>query len=282
MSASTAEMHPGSEVRAGMVVGDVPRFLALTWTLAVTDWKLRFYGSALGYLWQLVRPFAFFGVIYVVFTEIVGLGNDIPNYGVYILFALVLFNFFAEVTNACVQSLVARENLLRKVSFPRLAIPMSVTLAGLFNLIGTLLAVFVFAIGNGIYPTFSWLELIVLVVLLSMFASGVGMVLSVLYVRFRDVQPIWEVFTQILFYASPILYVSTLVDECCQRPYLANPLAAILAQMRSAVIDPTAPSAAVAIGGWVRLLIPLAVVIGVFAFGFWLFNREAPKIAEHL
>ncbi len=104
--------------------------MRLTWTLAVTDWKLRFYGSVLGYLWQLVRPFAFFGVIYVVFTQIVGLGDDVPNYGVYILFALVLFNFFSEVTNGCVTSLMARENLLRKISFPRLAIPMAVTLAG--------------------------------------------------------------------------------------------------------------------------------------------------------
>jgi ABC-2 type transport system permease protein len=277
MNASASSLRGGE-----LLSGGASRFFALTWTLAVTDWKLRFYGSVLGYLWQLVRPFAFFGVIYVVFTQIVGLGDDIPNYGVYILFSLVLFNFFAEVTTGCVQSLVSRENLLRKVSFPRLAIPMSVTLAGLFNLVGTLLAVFVFAIGNGIYPTFSWLELIVLVVLLAMLSSGVGMLLSVLYVRYRDVQPIWEVLTQILFYASPILYVSTLVDECCQRPYVAQPLAAILTQMRHAIIDPTAPGVAEAIGGAPRLLIPLGLTFLAFGLGLWIFNREAPKIAEHL
>lgn len=259
-----------------------PRFLALTWTLAVTDWKLRFYGSVLGYFWQLVRPFAFFGVIYVVFTEIIGLGDDVPNYGVYILFALVLFNYFSEVTNGCVQSLTARENLLRKISFPRLAIPMSITLAGLFNLIGTLLAVFVFALINGIYPNVRWLELPVLILLLSLFSCGVGMILSVMYVRFRDVQPIWEVVTQILFYASPILYVSTIIDECCQRPYVAQPLAAVLTEMRYAIIDPTAPDAAEAIGGWDRLLIPLVLILAIFAFGLWLFNREAPTIAERL
>jgi ABC-2 type transport system permease protein len=277
VNATAGEVRP-----SGMVVGDFSRFLALTWTLAVTDWKLRFYGSVLGYLWQLVRPFAFFGVIYVVFTQIVGLGDDVPNYGVYILFSLVLFNFFSEVTNGCVISLVSRENLLRKVSFPRLAIPMSVTLAGLFNLAGTLLAVFGFAVGNGIYPDFSWLELVLLVLLLAMLACGVGMLLSVLYVRYRDVQPIWEVLTQILFYASPILYVGTLVDDCCQRPYVAQPIAAILTQMRNAVIDPSAPSAATAIGGSVRLLIPLGLIFGLFGLGLWFFNREAPKIAEHL
>ena len=84
--------------------------LSLTWTLAVTDWKLRFYGSVLGYVWTLARPFAFFGVIYVVFTEIASVGGEIENYGVYILFGLVLFSFFAETTGNCVTCLVdARE-----------------------------------------------------------------------------------------------------------------------------------------------------------------------------
>jgi ABC-2 type transport system permease protein len=275
----TAHAHRSGEV---LVVGDFRRFLALTWTLAITDWKLRFYGSILGYVWQLARPFAFFGVIYVVFTQIVDLGDQIKNYGVYILFALVLFTFFAEVTNGCVRSLVDRENLLRKVSFPRLAIPMSVTTTGLLNLGGTLVAVFIFATASGVYPDWSWFELPVLVFLLAVFASGVGMILSVLYVRYRDVEPIWEVTTQILFYGSPVLYVSTLVDECCQRPYVAQPLATLMTEMRHAIVDPTAPDAATAIGGAYRLLLPLMVIFGAFALGLWLFNREAPRIAEHL
>jgi ABC-2 type transport system permease protein len=269
-------------ITGGIVVGDFRRFLGLTWTLALTDWKLRFYGSVLGYLWQLARPFAFFGVIYVVFTQIVDLGDQIKNYGVYILFSLVLFNFFAEVTNGCVRSLVARENLLRKISFPRLAIPMSVTLTGLFNLGGTLVAVFVFAVASGVYPDLGWLELIPLVALLALLSSGIGMLLSVLFVHYRDIEPIWEVITQILFYASPVLYVSTLVDECCQRPYTSQPLAAIMAEMRHAVVDGTAPDVATALGGAVRLLIPLSIIVGLFLLGLWAFNREAPRIAEHL
>jgi ABC-2 type transport system permease protein len=264
------------------VVGDFHRFLALTWTLALTDWKLRFYGSVLGYVWQLARPFAFFGVIYVVFTQIVDLGDEIKNYGVYILFSLVLFNFFAEVTNACVRSLVSRENLLRKISFPRLAIPMAITLTGLFNLGGTLVAVFVFATVSGVYPDAGWLELIPLIFLLALLSSGVGMLLSVLFVRYRDVEPIWEVVTQVLFYASPVLYVTTLVDPCCRTAYTAQPLASIMAQMRHAIVDDTAPDLASALGGSVRILVPLTVIFGAFALGLWAFNREAPRIAEYL
>jgi ABC-2 type transport system permease protein len=275
----SAESRP---ITGGIVVGDFRRFLELTWTLALTDWKLRFYGSVLGYVWQLARPFAFFGVIYVVFTQIVDLGDDIKNYGVYILFALVLFSFFAEVTGGCVRALVTRDNLLRKISFPRLAIPMSVTLTGLFNLCGTLLAVFIFAVASGVYPDAGWLALVPLILLLAILSSGVGMLLSVLFVHYRDVEPIWEVITQILFYASPILYVSTLVPECCQRPFTAQPLAAIMTEMRHAIIDSSAPDIVTALGGTVRLLVPLTVIFGSFALGLWAFNREAPRIAEHL
>ncbi len=129
------------------------RFWNLTWTLAVTDFKLRFYGSVLGYVWTLARPFLFFGVIYFVFTEIVGLDKNVPNYGVYILFALVLFQFFAEATGNCVNALVTRESMLRKMRFPRLVIPLAVVLTALFNLGMTLIAVFIFAIASGVYPT---------------------------------------------------------------------------------------------------------------------------------
>jgi ABC-2 type transport system permease protein len=275
----TAHSHQAGQAE---VIGELRRFYALTWTLAVTDWKLRFYGSILGYVWQLARPFAFFGVIYVVFTQIVDLGDQIKNYGVYILFAFVFFNFFSEVTNGCVRSLVARENLLRKISFPRLAIPMSVTLTGLFNLCGTLVAVFIFATASGVYPDWGWLELPVLVVLMAVLSCGIGMILSILFVRYRDVEPIWEVVTQILFYASPVLYVSTLVDDCCQRSYVAQPLATILTEMRHAVVDASAPSVATAIGGVYRLALPLAFIFGIFGIGLWFFNRQAPRIAEHL
>jgi ABC-2 type transport system permease protein len=258
------------------------RIWALTWTLGATDWKLRFYGSVLGYVWSLVRPFAFFGVVYVVFTEIAGVGDGIRNYGVYILFAMVLFQFFGEVTNMCLTSLMSRENLLRKMRFPRIVIPLSVALTALMNLGMTLVAVVVFALLSGVEPGWGWLELPVIVVLLTALALGIGMLLSVLYVRFRDIQPIWEVFTQILFYGSPVLYVATMVPGDWQRAYLANPIASLLTELRHAVVDPSATPVWEAIGGAPRLLIPLAVIVTALALGCWAFAREAPRIPERL
>jgi ABC-2 type transport system permease protein len=261
---------------------DLRRFWSLTYTLAATDFKLRFFGSALGYVWTLARPFAFFGVVYFVFTEIANVGDAVKNYGVYILYGLVLFGFFAETTGACVTSLIARENLLRKMRFPRIVVPLSVVLTALFNLGMTMVAVFIFTIANGIWPTWSWLELVPLVALLALLATGVGMLLSVLFIRFRDVQPIWEVGTQMLFYASPVLYVATMVPENIQRPYLSNPIAAILTQVRHAIVDPTAPSLATAIGDPIRMLVPLGVVALAFGLGLYVFVRRASRIVEEL
>jgi len=266
-----------------LVLGrDARRFWHLTWTLATTDFKLRFYGSALGYAWTLVRPFAMFGVIWFVFSEIVHAGAGVKNYPAYILMAMVLFQYFLGVVTASLSCLVDRQNLLRKMPFPRLVIPFAVTLQGLFDLAMTLFAVFIFLIILGVYPTWSWLELIPLIAFLTVFATGLGLLLSVLFVRFRDMKPIWDVVGQMLFYASPILYVATSVPEEYQRPYMANPLATVLTQMRHAVVDPSAAGAAEAIGGTARLLIPGAIVLVVTAVGVWAFIREAPRVAENL
>jgi len=266
-----------------LVLGrDARRFWHLTWTLATTDFKLRFYGSALGYAWTLVRPFAFFGVIWFVFSEIVHAGAGVKNYSAYILMSLVLFQFFLGIATTSLSSLVDRQNLLRKMPFPRLVIPMAVTLGGLFDLAMTMIAVFIFLAISGVYPTWSWLELIPLVAILMLFATGLGLLLSVLFVRFRDMKPIWDVAGQMLFYASPVLYVATAVPPEYMRPYLANPIATVLTQMRHAVVDPSAATAAEAIGGTARLLIPAGIVVVVCLLGVWAFIREAPRVAENL
>jgi ABC-2 type transport system permease protein len=269
--------------RGPSAVGDdLRRFVGLTTTLAVTDFKLRFFGSALGYVWTLMRPLLLFGVLYVVFTEIVRFGGDVKHYPVYLLMAIVLFTYFSETTSRGVTSLIERENLLRKVRFPRLVIPLSVALHALFNLGLNLIVVLVFVLVSGIEPRVEWLGLVPLIVLLVLFATGVAMLLSALYVRYRDVQPIWEVALQMLFYASPVIYVTSTFPDSVEQEAMTNPLTAIFTEARYLLIDPSAPSAAAAIGGTARLLIPLFLVVGVLVLGAWVFTREAPRIAEEL
>lgn len=275
----------GTRVAPSAFGDDLRRFANLTLTLATTDFKLRYFGSVLGYLWSLVRPLLFFAVLFVMFTKVFHAGAGVPHYAVYLLTSIMLWTFFIETTAGSVQCLLTREGLLRKMRFPRLVIPLSVGLTAMFNLGINFIVVFAFALATGVTPRVGWLELIPLVLLLSTLAVGAGMLLSVLYVRFRDVQPIWDVVTQVLFYASPIIYTAAKYREVgAKTEHLAmiNPIAAILTQMHQGFVDPNAPGAAAAIGGTARLLLPLGIIVGVFALGLWFFNREAPRIAENL
>lgn len=263
--------------------GDVRRFWSLTYTLAATDFKLRFFGSALGYLWQLVRPLMLFGVLYLVFTQFVKVGGRVPFYPVVLLGNIVLFTFFQEGTGA-VGSVVDRESLVRKIHFPRMAIPVSVVLTAGFNLVLNLCVVMIFALASGVHPRWSWLQAPLLVALLAVLVLGLAMLLSALYVRYRDIKPIWEVVLQALFYATPVIYaVEALgVSDRIRELIMMNPIAAILEQFRHAVIDPGAPTAAEAAGGTLHLLVPLGVLVAAFVVGYRVFDRAAPRIAEEL
>ena len=263
--------------------GDLRRLVHLTVTLAVMEFKLRFFGSALGYFWQLIRPLLMFGVVYVVFTEFVRIGDDVRFYPAALLTSMVLFGFVADATSGAVTSVLDRENLVRKIEFPRLVVPMAVILTSLFNLALNLLAVLVFVLATGVEPRWEWLAFPVILLVLLAFVAGISMLLSALYVRFRDIKPIWDVLLQVLFYASPILYViEMLPSERLQHFVMLSPVAAILTQVRHSVIDPAAPTAADAAGGTLPLLVPGALIAGLLVLGFWVFNRDAPRIAEEL
>jgi ABC-2 type transport system permease protein len=270
--------------------GDLRRFWSLTFTLARTEFKLRFFGSVLGYLWTLVRPLLLFGVLWVFFTQVAHVNNSKnPSesfYGAQLLGSIILFTFFAEATGGAVRSVVDRENLVRKIRFPRLVIPASVVLLAVFNLTLNLIVVMIFAIGAGVEPMLSWLELPLIIGVLILLAAGVAMLLSALFVHFRDVQPIWEVIAQVLFYASPVIIsiatVKAKLSSTWFHLYMLNPLAVIFQQFRHAMVTHATPSAGQALGSWAALLEPAAIVAALFVVGFAVFNRAAARIAENL
>jgi len=275
----------GRPIKGPSALGSDPRRLfQLAVTLAVLEFKLRFFGSVLGYLWQLMRPLMLFGVLYAVFTQFVRLGEGIDFYPAILLTGIVLYTFFADATGASVTAVADRENLVRKIEFPRLVVPLAVILMAYFNLILNLLAVLVFVLLTDVEPRLEWLALPLLLLPLGLFAGGLAMLLSALFVRFRDVKPIWEVVLQVIFYGSPILYVMELLptEQLQHLVVWLNPLATILVQSRHTLIDENAPNAWDAAGGAEYLLIPGAIVTGLFVLGFWVFNREAPRIAEEL
>jgi ABC-2 type transport system permease protein len=289
---AAAEQTPLEAIRAAggtrisgpaAFTGDWRRAVALTWTLAYSEWRLKFFGSVLGYFWQLGRPLLMFGIYFVIFTKFVDLSGDQPYYAPTLLMGIMLYQFFAEVTNSSVGSVVGRENLVRKIHFPRIVIPLAVVLGATFNLLINMVAVGIFMVAAGVPVRASWLWFFPCFGFLLVLVTGLAMLLSALFVRFRDVQPIWEVVTLAVFYATPILYALERVSVDWGRDLIMlNPLSVIVQQLRHAIFNPDAPSALAAVdSGWL-LLIPIVLTFGLFAFGFRVFNRSAPSVAEDL
>ncbi len=281
----------GRPIRGPRALNDDPaRFWHLTFNIAVTTWKLRFFGSALGYVWQLMRPLLLFGVLYVFFVKIAKVGQQPgPSYKFYgsqLLGSIVIFTFFAEATMGSVRCVLDNEALVRKIQFPRMVIPLSMVLFALFNLGLNLIVVFIFALIEGVRPMLTWLELPLILLPLLVLVAGLSMLLSSLFIYFRDIQPIWEVISQILFYASPVIIPLATIEahltHTLVRIYMMSPLATVLQQFRHAIVNHAAPSAAAVIGSQALLVIPIGIVLAVFALGFHVFNQTAPYVAENL
>jgi ABC-2 type transport system permease protein len=269
------------------VSGDWGRFFRLTWVIAKKDYKLSYFGSILGYVWSLMQPLLFFGVLYLVFAVIVQFNKGVTDFPVLLLMNIVLFGFFQQSTGASIMSVVQRENLVRKMHFPRMVIPLATVVTQAINLAFNLTVVIIFMVLYGVRPRWTWLLLPVLVVLLFVLTTGVSMLLSSLYVRFRDVAPIWGVISQALYFASPVFIVidSVLVHgRTASRYYLFNPIGVILQQARHWMIGGPGGGASPAtiMGGKQWLLAPAGIAVVICVVGFWVFAREAPRIAEEL
>jgi ABC-2 type transport system permease protein len=289
---STVESHAVEAIgRAGGVriggpsalAGGWRRAASLTWTLGYLDWRLAFFGSALGYLWRLFKPGLYFGIYYVLFTQFIPVSRDVAFHAPMMLFGIMLYLFFSEATGLSVQSVLARENLVRKIHFPRVVIPMAVITTALLNFAFNLLAVVLFMAASRVPLRSTTWQVIPAFGFLLVFVAGLAMLLSALFVRYRDVQPIWEVVSMAVFYATPILYPLEAVKiDWAREAIMHNPFAVTVQQIRHAVFDPSVPSAVQAIGGWGPMATVIAFVIGTFALGLYVFNRAAPDVAEHL
>lgn len=258
------------------------RMFDLVYLISVTEFKRTYFGTALGYLWSVARPLALFGVLLAVFTQVFRLGSQVPNYPVLLLFNIVVFGFFAEATGVAVASIVGQEGIVRRTQFPRIVIPLSVVLTSVFNLAFNLVVVFIFLLAFGVAPTWTWLLFPVILGAMFVITTAVSMILASLFPRFRDLAIIWSVASTALFYATPVLYPLESVPEGFRKAIMLNPITPLLEQARRWVIDPGSPGAVVAAGGWAGLIAPAAIFVVICVAAVWIFNREAPRIAEQL
>lgn len=253
------------------------RSLELLYIIAVTEFKRTYFGTVLGYLWSVARPLLLFAVLLAVFTRLVRFSN-VPHYAVLLLLNVVLFGFFQEATGQATASVVNQENVVRKTQFPRLVIPLAVVLTSVFNLAINLVVTFVFILGFGVSPQWTWLLLLVVLAALFIYTTAIAMILASLFPRFRDVGIIWAVVSTALFYATPVIYPLQRVHGTIGKLLAANPLAPLFELARRWVIDPRAPVS----GGVLHIAIPVVLYLTVCVLAVWIFNREAPRIAESL
>lgn len=277
---------PLQDVTGPSALGGGPRrFFDLLWLMSLTEFKRVYFGTVLGYLWSLIRPLMLFGVLLFVFTKVFKVGSErVEHYPVMLLLGLVLYTFFQEATSSSVSSVLAQEGVVRKTQFPRLVIPLSTVVTSALNLGLNLVVVFAFVLAFGVAPAWTWLLFPLALAALFVFTSAIGMALSVLFVRFRDVAIIWAVVSQVLLYMTPILYpVDAFDNSTYERLLMINPLAVIFSEVRVWILqEPTAPTALESAGGWLGLLPATAIFVGALVWGIWIFKREAPRIAEEL
>ncbi|HEY8808839.1 MAG TPA: ABC transporter permease [Solirubrobacterales bacterium] len=278
---ASAELY---EVKGPSAVGGGwHRFFELLWLMSVTEFKKTFFGTALGYLWSLMRPLLLFAVLLLVFTQVFKIGSQVPHYAVLLLFNIVLFGFFQEGTGGAVTSVLLQEGIVRKTQFPRLVIPLAVVLTALFTLGLNMIVVFVFLLAFGVGPLWTWLLFPLILLPLLLFTSALAMLLSALNVRFRDVAIIWVVLATALNYGTPVIYPLSIVHGTLKHLLVANPLTPIFQQAHIWMIGPEkTESVYAAAGGPLPLIVAGLIYVTVCVLGVWVFNREAPRIAEQL
>lgn len=249
--------------------------------IALTDFKLKYEGSFLGYLWSLVKPLMLFTVMYFVFTRVFKLGSTIPYYPVYLLTGIVVWTFFTETTVTALYSIVSKGQLIRKVYFPRIILIFSNSLTSFLTFASNLVIVFAFMVFNSVPVSSRILVLPLLFIELYIFALGVGLFLGALYVKFRDIAHIWEVILQALFYATPILYSPDRLPGVFQKIAMLNPMAQIIQDFRWSLISSETMTAWDVL--YVRYTwIPYVLVIVVFIFGYFVFEKMAATFAEEV
>jgi ABC-2 type transport system permease protein len=254
--------------------------LILLRAMVGTDFKLRYQASLLGYLWTLLRPLAMFSILYIVFARFLRLGASIPYFPVYLLFGIVIWGFFVEATSQGLSALVARADLLRKISFPRYVVVLSIGASVLisFALNMVVIVFFMALLSVPVRPEILWLPLLFLeLVALSI---SLAFFLSALYVRFRDLDYIWEVCMQAAFYAVPIIYPLTLIPAKYARLLILNPMAQILQDARYVMVtDQTLTISQLYSSPWVRV-VPVGITIVLVVASVVYFRRQSASFAE--
>lgn len=252
--------------------------------LVITDFKLRYQNSVIGYAWSLLKPLFLFAIMYVVFVHFLRFGEGIPHFASMLLLGLVLWGFFSEATKQGMKSVISRSSLLRKINFPKYILVISATISALINLVLNLIVVFIFMLVDGV--DFGWTALLfpVYVLLLYGFALSLAFLFAAISVRYRDVSYIWDILLQALFYGTPIFYPLQKVIEASLQAaqiLMLNPVAVIIQNARHSLVGGDSVVTATDIfDSPIPILIPYAIMVLIAILAIWYFRIRQSKFAE--
>ena len=241
--------------------------------LVKRDFKTKYKRTVLGVGWSVLSPLLMLLVMKIVFTQF--FGRTVEHYTTYLFCGNLIFSYFNDATREGMRSLMGNAGIFTKVNVPKYLFLLSKNIQTFINFLITLCVFFVFCAIDGIAFTWTMLLLVYPTVMLVLFNVGVGLVLSALFVFFRDIQYLWSVFTRLLMYMSAIFYTLDSYPEYVQKLFYLNPVYTFIAYYRQVVIGGAVPSV------WLHLLILfyVAVVVGI---GSWMYKKYNTKFLYYV
>jgi ABC-2 type transport system permease protein len=248
------------------------------------QFKAKYAGAALGYVWSLVKPLSYFAVIWLVFAYLLRTSNQTNDFALYLLIGILLYMFFADSTTVMLRSIVDGGSILRRLAFPPILVPLSASVGMCITFFINITAIVVIVAVQRVSPRVEWLLIPLLLLELYVLCVGLGLLLAALFVRFRDVEQIWELATQLLLFASAIFYPIGILPPWAQKVAFLNPFVQIMQDARLAVLGSSGPNdlTITDVYGPGGRLVALGIISSLLIGGYTFFKRESRYFAERV
>jgi ABC-2 type transport system permease protein len=270
-ASGTATRGPRYYLRVLRVVGPI-------------QFKAKYAGAVLGYVWSLVKPLSYFGVLWLVFAFLLRTANQTHDFAIYLLIGILLYTFFTDSTTVMLKSIVDGGSILRRLAFPPVLVPLTASVGIGITFFINILAIVVIVGLQRVTPRVEWLLVPPLLIELYALCVALGLLLGALYVRFRDISQIWELVTQLLFFGSAIFFPIGIVPPWAQKVAFLNPFLQIMQDTRHAVLSGSGPNdlSVTDVYGPAGRLIPFAIVLLIVIGSIAFFRRESRYFAERV
>ena len=252
----------------GFIVGNVKR-----------EFQLKYRNSLLGAAWNVLNPLAMIVVYTVVFSQVMrarlpGIDHSL-GYGVFLCAGILTWGLFAEITSRAQNVFIDNANLLKKINFPRLCLPVTVVCNALLNFFIVFALFTLFLMVTSLFPGFSYIALIPVLVVMVIFGLGLGITLGVLNVFFRDVGHLFGIILQFWFWFTPIIYPISILPEWVKPYMLLNPMAGVINACQTILVNGAWPN-------WYGLLPAMGLGVLLCCTGFTLFRKHAGEMVDEL